>query len=95
MLFKAGLNSLNGQCIYIKITGTPVIESHQTSDSGEDKNMIVSVHSYAIIHYDYVIFATRNQMVWLVVTRVPLHLKVSKTHHHHHCQLKLVEKRKA
>ena len=49
MLFKAGLNSLNGQCIYIKITGTPIIESHQTSDSGDDKNMIVSVHSYAII----------------------------------------------
>ena len=43
MLFKAGLNSLNGQCIYIKIINTPVIESHHTSDSGEDKNMIVSV----------------------------------------------------
>ena len=43
VLFKAGLNSLNGQCIYIKIINTPVIESHHTSDSGEDKNMIVSV----------------------------------------------------
>ena len=49
MLFKAGLNSLNGQCVYIKITSTPVNESHHTSDNGEDKNMIVSVCSCAVV----------------------------------------------
>ena len=96
MLFKAGLNSLNGQCMYIKVTGIPAIESHQISDSGEeDKSMIVSVHSYTIISMTaYVIFITRNQMVWSVVIRVPFHLKVFKTHQHHR-QLKLVVKRKA
>ena len=44
VLFKAGLNSLNGQCVYVKITNTAVGESASTT--GIDKNMIITVSIY-------------------------------------------------
>ena len=43
MLFKAGLNSLSGQCIYIKITNTPQSEACHVGSAEANKKMIVTV----------------------------------------------------
>ena len=51
MLFKAGLVNLYGQCVYVKITITPVNKDH-TSSSESDKAMTIMVpHDQMLLVY--------------------------------------------
>ena len=56
VLFKAGLNSLNGQCIYIKITNSAVSEGYHSSTAQADKNKNMTVQVLVILGCPKVIF---------------------------------------